>query len=224
MAGCAATSSTSTPLPPTPAPSLTPIETATPIATVAPTVAATVTPTVSPTPEPTPSAAPVDWNTELSLVDCPSPRTTAPACLDTKTSKVAPATTPAIAIGGELRITMTVRNAAPSASPAVTLVLFTFEPPMVPSFLAVVSCNAGCRIVPDKIGISDLLEWPGLTAGDHTLTATLKVIARPAQIVGPNYEYLAGLWARPATKVIGAEGIDTSTAFALATGGFTLKP
>jgi hypothetical protein len=152
------------------------------------------------------------------------PRSTDPACLDTTATGDAPARTVAVAVGGEVRASMVIHNSATRASPPVTLVLFTFEPPMLPTFLKAVACN-GCMITAGPFGIAVLLEWPSVGPGDTTLSVTLKVLRKPAGIVGPDYEWLAGLFAKPAALAIDPSvGIDTSAAFALATGETTIKP
>jgi len=198
-----------------------------PAATAPATLAPTSTPAVTALPVPSAPASPaaVDWNTALTVVPCPAPRSTAPACLDTNTNGDTPARTAAVKVGGDVTISMTVRNAATVASPAVTLVLFTFEPPFVPTVLSVASCSAGCRVVPAPLGLADLVEWPSLPPGDTTLTATLKVVGRPSGIVGTEYEWLAGLVARPASQAIDpASGIDASRMLALMTGETTINP
>jgi len=186
-----------------------------------------VAPTVAPTPAPpssAPSEGPVDWDTALTLAPCSVPRSTNPACLDETATGDAPARTVAVAVGGEVRISMVIHNSAATASPPVTLVLFTYEPPMLPTFLKPTACN-GCKITSGPYGLAELLEWPSLGPGDTTLSVTLKVLRRPAGIVGPDYEWLAGLYAKPAGLAIDpAVGIDSSAAFALATGETTIKP
>jgi hypothetical protein len=198
-----------------------------PAATAAATLAPTPTAAVTASPAPSAPASPtaVDWNTALTVVPCPAPRSTAPACLDTNTNGDMPARTAAVKVGGDVTISMTVRNAAATASPPVTLVLFTFEPPFVPSFLKVTSCSAGCLIAPANAGLADLIEWPSLPPGDTVLTATLQVIARPGGIVGNDFEWLAGFVAKPASEAIDpASGIDSSTMLALMTGETTINP
>ncbi|MEA2674681.1 MAG: hypothetical protein QOI92_1873 [Chloroflexota bacterium] len=182
--------------------------------------------TVAPTPA-SASSAPsvaVDWKTALTLAPCSVPRSIDPACLDETATGEAPARTVAVAVGGEVRASMMIHNSAATASPPVTLILFTFEPPMLPTFLKPIACN-GCRITEGPYGIAELLEWPSVAPGDTTLSITLKVLRRPAGLVGPDYEWLAGLYAKPAAQAIDpASGIDASAAFALATGEITIKP
>jgi hypothetical protein len=195
---------------------------ATIVASAAPTAAPTVVPTQAPATS-APSDAAVDWNMALTLAPCPAPRSTDPACLDTAANGETPARTIAVAVGGEVRASAVIHNSATTASPPVTLVLFTFEPPMLPTFLKAVACN-GCKITAGPFGIAELLEWPSVGPGDTTLSVTLKVLSRPAGIVGPDYEWLAGFFAKPAAQAIDPSvGIDTSAAFALATGETTIK-
>jgi hypothetical protein len=166
----------------------------------------------------------VDWNAALTLAPCSVPRSTDPACLDATANGETPARTVAVAVGGEVDVSMVIHDSATRTSPPVTLVLFTFEPPMLPTFLKPVACN-GCKITSGPYGIAELLEWPSVAPGDTTLSVTLKVLRRPAGIAGPDYEWLAGLYAKPAALAIDpAVGIDTSAAFALATGETTIKP
>jgi hypothetical protein len=171
-----------------------------------------------------PTEVAVDWNAALTLAPCPLPRSTDPACLDQAANGETPARTVAVAVGGNVRASAVIHNSAATASPPITLVLFTFEPPMLPTFLKPVDCN-GCTISAAPFGVAELLEWPSVGPGDTTLSVTLKVLARPAGILGPDYEWLAGFYARRAALAIDpASGIDTSAAFALSTGETTIKP
>lgn len=185
-----------------------------------PTGASSVGPTQTAVP---PSQAPIDWNAALTLAPCPVPRPTNPACIDATANGATPARTAAAPVGGKVRAGMVIHNAASTASPPITLVLFTFEPPMLPTFLTAVDCN-GCRITPGPYDIAELLEWPSLPPGDTSLAITLRVASRPKGIVGNDYEWLAGLFAKPAAEAIDpAVGIDASAAFALATGETTIS-
>src|SRR5262249_9606077 len=145
-----------------------------------------------------------DWLGLLSLVACPVPRPTAPACLDADANGETPARTTAVKVGQNVQITFTLRNAGPGASPPITLQLFTFDPPGIGEFLAVVDCR-GCAINSTKT----VLEWAGVAPGDHVLTATLRAIGHPTDgpmggtMIGDDYEWLAGFFALPMAAVLG---------------------
>jgi hypothetical protein len=198
----------------------------------APSLVASASPATSPAAA---SAAPVatvavtpsaeDWKTLLTLVACPLPRSTDPACLDAAANGATPAKTTAVKVGGEVKISVTVNSAASSASPPMTLLLFTFEPPLAGDFIKAAQCS-GCVI--DSAGTA--LEWPGLGPGDHVLTATLLATGHPTAVaggtkIGDDYEWLAGFFALPTSQVLGQpDGINTDLAFALATGETTIHP
>ncbi|HYL39682.1 MAG TPA: hypothetical protein VET90_00075 [Candidatus Binatus sp.] len=187
-----------------------------------PTLGASASPDASASPvatgSPEPSPSPAGWLTLLSLASCPMPRTADPACLDGDANGATPARTAAVGLGQDVRISATVHNAAPVVSPPITLLVFTFEPPMPGEWLSIVACN-GCRIDPTALA----LQWPGLGPGDHLLTATLRVFARPSGVVGSDHEWLAAFFPLSSSAVLHLpDGIDTSLAFALATGETTI--
>ncbi|HJW22544.1 MAG TPA: hypothetical protein VJ506_08965 [Candidatus Limnocylindrales bacterium] len=179
----------------------------------------------APTVAATPSAS--DWLALLTLVACPTPRPTEPACLDASASGESPARTAAVKVGGDVGISFTVDNAGPGVSPPITLLLFTWEPPLLPEFIRAVACD-GCTI--HAADVASALEWPGVTPGDHRLTATLRAVGHPtdgpvpsSQKAGEDYEWLAGFFALPTVAVLGQpEGIDSSRAFVLGTGETTI--
>ena len=199
-----------------PSPSLAPTDTpmVAPEASAPPDASASPDAAVSPAPSPSPAG----WLTLLSLASCPVPRATDPACLDGDANGATPARTTAVALGQDVRISAMVHNAASVVSPPITLLVFTFEPPMPGEWIGIAACN-GCQI--DSTDLA--LQWPGVAPGDHLLTATLRVFARPTGVVGNDHEWLAAFFPLSSSAALHLpDGIDTTQAFALATGETTI--
>jgi hypothetical protein len=163
-----------------------------------------------------PSAA-----TALLVVPCPAPRPTAPTCLDTASNGEEPALTEAVPQGGTVTVDITVNNPGATAA-TVTVLFFTYQPPMLDTFLQPTACN-GCSIRTD--GDASGAEWPGVDPGDHVLEVTLTAVGTPSKgtDASGNHQWLFAVFAQPySVAAHGPEGIDVSQAFALGTGATSI--
>jgi hypothetical protein len=156
----------------------------------------------------------------MSIVHCPSPAT-ATTCLDANHIR----RTRGVRIGGTATFVIRVRNAGTTPSPPITLLLFTFEPPMVTTFLKPVACN-GCAISKNGGGFDYGLEWPAVWPGIHDLKVTIEATGRPANGMDQAgaYEWLFAAYAEPFAAVDAYGPIYTSAAFGLGTGATVIGP
>jgi hypothetical protein len=190
--------------------------------TGSPPPAATASPSTAPSATEAATASPAgspDWLTALTLVPCPTGAPTPPTCIDSNATDATPAKTAALSVGQSTSFEVTVRNSSAVASPPITMIVFTFEQPMIQTFLQPTGCN-GCTITKSPVGWS-ALQWPSQPPGDHQLTVTIKAIGHPTMTVGDNFEWLVALYAQPASELLD-QPIDTSLGFALATGETTI--
>ena len=193
-----------------------PASSPTPTAPAEPTPTATVVPSEAPV-----SEAPAG---PLSIVTCPIPRPTSPACLDGASNGEAPALTEAVRVGGTVSVAITIHNSGTAPSPPVTILFFTYEPPAVGTFLQPTACN-GCSI--GLGGNANGVQWSGVDPGDHVLTVTLTAVGRPSLGMDANgdYQWLFAAYAQPySVAAHGPEGIDVSQAFGSGTGATQIMP
>jgi hypothetical protein len=214
------------PLGKTPAPAATAVPTAYLAASPTPEVASQAPTEPRPTTDIPTDPTPPPGSELLTVLACPQPRPIVPACLDTATNGETPGRTASVKVGESATFSITIHNAGTTTSAPITLLLFTFEPPFVSTFIRPTACN-GCRIGTGNVG-GEVVDWPGSPPGDHVLTVTITATGRPTTGgfggVADAYEWDVALYAEPFEAVNAYGPIYTSAAFALATGLTTIKP